>query len=616
MTPRSFMRSLAVLAALLLIYGKSTTAFAAEFLDPEQAFRLRAELVSDGRIFFHWDIAKGYKLYRDRINVSVERGDARLGAPDLPEGVRFVDPSSGEKMEIFHDQLSASVKVVRATAPFRLDIQYQGCADDGLCYPPVDKFFEVDPAKPGELALVSPAASSPAPADAEVTPSASPAVAATPVVKAGGDDISLATATLEGNNLWKISVTFLLFGLLLSFTPCVLPMVPILSSIIVGEGDASRGKSFMMSVAYCLGMALVYTLLGVAAGLAGEGLAGALQKPWVLVLFSLLLFALSLSMFDLYQLQVPASIQNHLTRSTGKLKGGRFVGVFFMGSVSALIVGPCVAAPLAGTLVYISQTKDVLAGALALFSMAMGMSVPLLMIGLSAGSLLPKVGPWMIGVKNVFGLLLIAVAIWMVTPVLQPQAVLLCWGAFALLCAVFSGVFRPMGEAVTITTKFLRTFGLVMSVIGVLELVGAASGGTNPLKPLAGLHGLSASAAVEGGKLPFRRIRTIEELEREIAASDRPVMLDFFADWCVSCKEMELETFSDPNVRERLCRMTLLQVDVSGNTDDDRLLMKRFGLFGPPGIIFFNRAGTEVEGTRIVGFVKPAPFLKTLGQLP
>ena len=612
----SLRRSLVLSGVFLLLFFRISTAVAAEFLDPEQAFKLGAELNANHTIALHWQIAKGYKLYRDRVKVGVESGDAKLQNPVLPEGIIFVDPSTNEKQVIYHDHLVVNVPITNATAPFKLNVEYQGCAEDGLCYPPMNRVFTVDPSKPGALALAdaAPAGSAVSSAPAQENPAPAPAKAAPAGKSAGGDDLSMAKATLEGGSLWKIALAFLAFGLLLSFTPCVLPMVPILSSIIVGEGEVTRSKSFLMALAYCLGMALVYTSLGVAAGLAGEGLAGALQKPWVLVTFALLLFGLSLSMFDVYQLQIPSSLQSKLNKTSGNLKGGRFVGVFFMGSISALIVGPCVAAPLAGTLVYISQTKDVLIGGLALFSMAMGMSVPLLLIGLSAGSLLPKAGAWMIGVKYVFGLMLIGVAIWMVSPVLPAQAVLVGWGAFGILCSVFAGVFSAMPDKMTIGGKFLRTFGLLLLVIGLLELVGAASGGSNALAPLSGLHASTGAASSgEEKKLAFKRIRTTEELDRELKASaGKPVMLDFYADWCVSCKEMEKFTFSDPKVQERLAGMTLLQVDVTANTEADRTLMKSFGLFGPPGMIFFDKSGQEIVECRIIGFVEATPFLKNL----
>lgn len=595
---------------------------AADFLDPEQAFVPSAELTASRSIAVHWKIVKSYKLYRDQVKVSVSGGEASLGEPVFPKGILFTDPSTGEKQVIYHDELKVEVPVKQASAPFTVSIGYQGCSEDGLCYPPISKSFKVDPSKPG--ALVEEGASDTG-ASARLQPTESeskPTVAATTekaAEKSGKDDLSLAQSTLESGSWWKIAVAFLLFGLLLSFTPCVLPMVPILSSIIVGEGETTKTKSFLMAMAYCLGMALVYTSLGVAAGLAGEGLAGALQKPWVLVMFSLLLIGLSLSMFDVYQLQIPASLQTKLSKTSGNLKGGRFAGVFFMGAISALIVGPCVAAPLAGTLVYISQTKDVFIGGLALFSMAMGMSVPLLLIGLSAGSLLPKAGAWMIGVKYVFGLMLIAVAIWMVTPVLPPQALMVAWGALGILCAVFAGVFGHQPEKLTIGGKFKKTIGLVLFIIGVMELVGAASGATNPLEPLAGLHGGSSVATANNGetaKLAFKRIRTIDDLDRELKASaGKPVMLDFYADWCVSCKELEKFTFSNGKVQQVLAGVTLLQVDVTSNTTDDKALMKRFGLFGPPGVIFFDKSGSELKENRVVGFIEAEEFMKHLEKL-
>jgi thioredoxin:protein disulfide reductase len=615
-TPRGFITTVAMLLVLLM---NSVTGMAADFLDPEKAFVPSAELTGNNSIALHWKIAKSYKLYRDQVKVSVTSGKATLGKPVFPEGILFTDSTTGEKQVIYHNSLNVTVPIKQASGPFTVSVEYQGCSEDGLCYPPMSRSFKLDPSKQdatAPAASASPEAGAPAGVQPAAAPEPAPRVTATTEKAApqgGKDDMSLAKSTLESGSLWKVSAAFLLFGLLLSFTPCVLPMVPILSSIIVGEGETTKAKSFLMAVAYCLGMALVYTSLGVAAGLAGEGLAGALQKPWVLVTFSLLLFGLSLSMFDLYQLQVPSSLQTKLNKTSGNLKGGRFVGVFFMGAISALIVGPCVAAPLAGTLVYISQTKDVVIGGIALFSMAMGMSVPLLLIGLSAGSLLPKAGAWMIGVKYVFGLMLIAVAIWMVNPVLPPQASMVAWGALGILCAIFAGVFGHQPDKMTIGGKFTRMIGLLLFIIGVMELVGAASGGTNPLEPLAGLRGASSSdsdANGESAKLTFKRIRTVDDLDRELKASaGKPVMLDFYADWCVSCKEMEKFTFSNAKVQQGLADVTLLQVDVTANSADDKALMKRFGLFGPPGMIFFDKSGSELKDNRVVGFIEAEEFM-------
>jgi len=609
-------RSVAILGLFLVLCLRVSTVFAAEFLDPEQAFRITAELNSARSVVLHWDIAKGYKLYRDQVAVSVESGKAELKAPLLPKAIMITDPSTNEKIAIYHDILHVEVPLVKADGAFTLNVVYQGCAEDGLCYPPITKLFKVDPARPGVLSLAGEEAVAD-PVDngsadtrntVDSAPAAQSAASASAKASIKDNDLSLATATLAGGSLWKIALAFLAFGLLLSFTPCVLPMVPILSSIIVGEGDVTRRRSFLMALAYCLGMALVYTSLGVAAGLAGEGLAGALQKPWVLVMFALLLVLLSLSMFDVYQLQLPVSLQSKLGKASGGLKRGRFVGVFFMGALSALIVGPCVAAPLAGTLVYISQTRDVLLGGLALFSMAMGMSVPLLLVGLSAGSLLPKAGAWMIGVKYVFGLLLIAVAIWMVSPILPASAVMLFWGAFALLCAVFLGLFDASSGKPTIANRFGKTLGLVLFVIGLLEIVGAAAGGTNVLEPLSPMQGASSASSGEEKSVGFTRIRTVAELDQALLSAKKPVMLDFYADWCVACKEMDRFTFHDPKVIEQLGNLTLLQVNVTANSEDDRALMKRFGLFGPPGMIFFDTKGNEIADSRIVGVLEARAF--------
>jgi thiol:disulfide interchange protein DsbD len=586
------------MAALVLLAGAlGRPAVAADdFLPPEQAFKLSAELRPGGTVHLAWAIAPGYHLYRDRLVFTAPE----VGQPTLPDGVRKFDSNFNKEMETYAGQLAADLPVKPdATTPFVLRVGYQGCADAGLCYPPAEVAFTVNPAAPGAL---TPAA-----------PDAVP-VAAAPA-PAPEDDSSLAQRTLQSGSAWRIGLAFLAFGLLLSFTPCVLPMVPILSSIIVGEGNVSRGKGFTLALAYSLGMALVYTALGVAAGLAGEGLAGALQKPWVLLTFGALLVVLALSMFDVYQLQLPSSLQSRLSTTSGRMSGGRFAGVFAMGALSALIVGPCVAGPLAGALLYISQTRNVWTGGWALFSMAAGMSVPLLLTGVSAGSLLPRAGAWMNHVKRVFGLLLLAVAIWMVTPVFPVTVAMLLWGAFAVLCAVFLRAFEPVAAGAGLGRYVGKTLGLVLLTAGLFELVGAASAGHDVLQPLAHLRGgpVASAAAQEGKPQRFERIRTLAELERVLASTTTPVMLDFYADWCVSCKEMERFTFSEPQVEARMKQVRLLQVDVTANDDDDRALMKKFGLFGPPGIILFKQ-GKEVPDSRVIGFMAPEQFAQHLSR--
>lgn len=603
---------LAALAALAVLGGWAGGAAAADdFLPPEQAFKIKGELRDARTLVLSWDIAPGYHLYRERLGFKAAQPEVRLGAPVLPAGIRKFDENFNKEMETYHGQLAVSVPLEQAGKPFTLTVAYQGCADAGLCYSPAEQAYQVDPDKPGALTPVAAAAEPAAPIAAATEPAAPMKAAAEPAASVPEDDVSLAQRTLRSGSLWRIGGAFLAFGLLLSFTPCVLPMVPILSSIIVGEGTVSRGRGLLLATSYCLGMALVYTALGVGAGLAGEGLAGALQKPWVLLTFGALLVGLALSMFDVYQLQLPSGLQSRLGNAGPR--GGRFIGVFVMGALSALIVGPCVAGPLAGALLYISQTGNAWIGGWALFAMACGMSVPLLLTGLSAGSLLPRAGAWMIGVKQVFGLLLIAVAIWMVGPVFTTTVTMALWGAFAILCAVFLGLGQalPAGAGPGLVTR--KALAVVFLVGGMFELTGAASSGKDVLQPLAHLRGGATAVADAGhGGPTFERVRTVDELTRTIANANAPVMLDFYADWCVACKEMERLTFSDEKVSAQMKKMRLIQVDVTANNADDRALMKKFNLFGPPGIILFDAAGREIDQGRLVGYVPPDRFIRYL----
>jgi thiol:disulfide interchange protein DsbD len=380
-------------------------------------------------------------------------------------------------------------------------------------------------------------------------------------------------------------------------------MVPILSSIIVGEGGKTkRSRGLLLSVTYSLGMAIVYTALGVAAGLVGEGLAAALQNPWVLGAFALLIVAMALSMFGFYELQVPASMQTKLANASGRQASGKLAGVFAMGAISALIVGPCVAAPLAGALVYISQTRDVLVGGAALFSMAIGMSIPLLLVGVSAGSLLPRAGAWMETVKRFFGVLMLGMALWLVSPVLPPLLQMILWAALLLGYGAYLLSRRRHWAAIAI--------GAAFGVLGALQLVGAATGGRDPLAPLAHLTGTPQRAPT------FQRVKTVAELDAVLAANaGKTAMLDFYADWCVSCKEMEKLTFIDPAVQAKLANTVLLQVDVTANDAADKAMLKRFGLFGPPGIIFFDRGGKEIADSRVIGYQNASKFLVSLQKL-
>jgi thiol:disulfide interchange protein DsbD len=411
-------------------------------------------------------------------------------------------------------------------------------------------------------------------------------------------------SALKGGRLLVIAPLFILLGLGLAFTPCVLPMVPILSSIIVGDGSAgNRSRGFVLSVSYSLGMAIVYTALGIAAGLIGQGLSAALQNPWVLGAFGILMAGMSLSMFGLFEMQVPAGMQSRLASASNRQSGGKLASVFAMGAISALIVGPCVAAPLAGALVYISQTRDVVIGGSALFSMALGMSIPLLLVGVSAGALLPRAGVWMQAVKRFFGVLMLAMALWLVAPVLPGKVQMTAWATLGVGYAFFlltheRGKWLPKAVAV------------LFAILGIVQIAGLATGSTDPL------HAIEKLSGRADRHLQFTRVKTVAELDAVLAQTGgKTVLLDFYADWCVSCKEMEKLTFVDPAVQQKLANTILLQVDVTANNADDKAMLQRFTLFGPPGIIMFDAAGREIPDSRVIGFQNTGKFLTSLQKL-
>jgi thiol:disulfide interchange protein DsbD len=598
---------LQLFAAVLLFAGLRLAHAEEDFLDPEVAFKLAARAVDERTVEVSYTVAPGYYLYREQFKFAAN--GATLGEVVLPVGKTKFDETFQKNVETYRDVVRIAISVTQAGAKFQLLATNQGCADKGLCYPPQQRAIEVRLAGFGgdgsarvmtaneTLAAVSGGALN------------VPAGASAPPTTYAADDAGIDGA-LRSGKLWTVVGVFLVAGLLLSLTPCVLPMLPILSSIIVGQGaPVSRGRGFALALSYSLGMALVYTALGVAAGLAGEGLAAALQKPWVLALFAAGLVALSLSMFGVYELQLPSIFTSRLSSASQRLPGGRFAGVFAMGGVSALIVSPCIAAPLAGALVYISQTRDVVLGGTALFALAVGMSVPLLLMGASAGALLPRAGGWMDEVKRFFGVLLLGVALWTVQSVLPASLALALWGALAIGAAVMFGSSQHGQRTGWTMSIWRRVVATVLAVCGLMQLVGAASGGTNPLQPLAHLRG-GASAATHGPV--FTTVRSVAELDRALRTAGRPVMLDFYADWCVSCKEMERFTFVDPLVQKKMAGALLLKADVTANNDDDRALLKRFNLFGPPGTIFFDASGREIPAARIAGFQDSARFLQTL----
>ncbi|MCG2575769.1 protein-disulfide reductase DsbD [Dechloromonas sp. XY25] len=576
------MRILLFLFSLLV-----SLAHADEFLDPAVAFKPSVRALDGQTLEVSYEIAKGYYLYRDKFRFAVDGDAVALGTASYPKGKEKNDDNFG-KVEVYYKSVAIRLPVERnASGPLALNLKVtaQGCADAGVCYPPQ--------MQPVSVTLPDPA----------TTPSASAA--------GEGDESGMIAATLKNAGFWAILAFFFVAGLGLSLTPCVFPMIPILSGIIAGQGHkASHARGFALALAYVLGMAVTYAAAGVAAGLTGTLVSSALQNSWVLGSFALVFVVLSFSMFGFYELQLPIALQSKLSEESGHLQGGRGIGVFLMGALSALIVGPCVAAPLAGALLYIGQTGDAVLGGTALFVMALGMGAPLIAVGVAGGSLLPKTGPWMEGVKKAFGVLLLATAVWLVSPVVPPVAAMLAWALLLIVPAIYLHALDPLPPHAKGWQRFWKGIGIVMLLTGAALLIGALSGSRDPLQPLAGLRG--TAAAPEAQRLPFERVASVAELEAKVAAAGKPVMLDFYADWCVSCKEMEKFTFADRGIQARLAAYTLLQADVTANSADDKALLARFGLFGPPGIIFFDPKGQEIKSVRVVGFQDAAQFAKTL----
>ena len=597
-----FFSALFVLACLF--FTGAARAADDDFLDPSLAFRFSATMADAQTIAVTFNIADGYYMYRERFKFSAT--NAQLGAPQIPAGIVKFDETFNKNVETYHGSVTIRIPV-QAAGAFTLTAGGQGCADKGLCYSPQEYRAKLlasggmsTPASGAQPTSLIARLQGPPPAidTPPATVAAAPVTATPPRSELSG----IAVVLGEGK-LLAIVPAFVLLGLGLAFTPCVLPMVPILSSIIVGEGATHRWRGLVLSIAYSLGMAIVYTLLGVAAGLAGEGLAAALQNPWVLGAFGVVIAAMSLSMFGVYDLQLPASLQTRLAGASGRQSSGKLAGVFAMGAISALIVGPCVAAPLAGALVYISQTRDVVIGGAALFSMAVGMSIPLLLVGVSAGSLLPRAGAWMDAVKRFFGVLMLGMALWLTAPVLPPALQMVLWAALLLGYGMF--LMRHTRHWAAMTA------GAVFAILGAMQVVGVASGGRDALAPLAHLGGGAAHT-----RLAFTRIKTVAQLDAALAQTGgKTAMLDFYADWCVSCKEMEKLTFIDPAVQASLANSVLLQVDVTANDPDDKAMLKRFGLFGPPGIILFDKTGREIADSRVIGYQDARKFNASLSRL-
>ena len=565
----------------------------ADLLPAEQAFRFFAVVNDTGALKVTWEIAPGYYLYREKIRLELSSiAGSRLGDYTIPRGTAIHDEAFGQ-VEIFHEQLSFELPLLRSQATAQtvtLLANFQGCADRGVCYPPMSQKIDLElPAAPINDAVIT--------------------------TKLSEQDQIV--SSLKQDSLAMTLLSFFGFGLLLSLTPCIFPMIPILSGIIVGHGNhITTSRAFLLSLCYVIASALTYTVFGILAALFGGNLQATFQQPWIIGLFSGIFVLLSLSMFGFYELEIPNSLKTKLHNSSVRHRDGSLWGVAIMGALSSLIVGPCVAAPLAGALIYIGQTGNAVLGGSALFAMGMGMGMPLLLLGASAGKILPKAGSWLYATKAVFGVIMLAVAVWMMSRILPATIIMLLWAMLLILPAIYLKAIDPLPEQCSGWQKLWKGLGLMMLAYGLLLLIGFSMGNNNPLKPLQGMGVNNVQAAEQG--LNFKRVASLAALETEIQqanARHQIVMLDFYADWCISCKEMEAYTFTDAKVKQALAGVVLLQADVTNNNADDQALLAKFNLIGPPAILFFGADGKESPQHRVIGFQDAETFTQTVQQV-
>jgi len=578
-----------------------------DFLEPDVAFRAEVSAASPGELLIRWDIAEGYYLYRDKLAVVLLESDGvSAGQPAIPEGEIKHDEYFGD-VQVFHNEVEARLPLLRADGEAReitLQLGYQGCAEAGICYPPIKKRVSL------QLAAY--------------TPEQAPALASSagPALQPGGlpRQDSIVRVLHESNLLWVV-LFFFGAGLLLAFTACMYPMIPILSSVIVGQGKAvTAGSAFMLSLVYVEAVALTYAVIGLVSAQVGAGVQAFFQNPWILSGFALIFVALALSMFGFFHLQLPASLQARLSETSHRMKSGTYIGVAVMGVLSALIVGPCAGPVLIGALIYTSQSGDYLTGALAMFALGNGLGAPLLVICTSGGKLLPKAGMWMNTVKAVFGVILLGVAILMLERILPGPVTLVLWALLLIIPAVYMHALDALPAGAPGWQRFWKGLGVAMLVYGCILLLGATLGARDPLNPLRNLSAVATLPGTTGHAsqhLQFERIKSVEDFERAVQASSargKPVMLDFYADWCTYCIKMEDYTFSDVTVQETLAGVTLLQADVTANDAQDLALLNHFSLFAPPAILFFDTAGDELDGSRLVGFMDAGDFHQHLKQ--
>lgn len=564
---------------LLITLNQASADMSAMPLKADEAFQLSTQLIDKKTIAAHFKIAPGHLLYQEAFNFSVkEPNKVTLGKPTLPPSITKHDDIMGEQ-HVYKNDVKILVPILKTNSNhIELQVSYQGCSEAGFCYPPVSK---------------------------QITLDLTQAPVQTNAVTSGAADRLLAS-----NNLWLILTSFLGFGLLLSFTPCVFPMIPILSGIIAGsQKPLTTQKAFGFSLAYVLSMAVTYAAAGMLAGIAGSHLQATLQNPWVIATFSAIFVLLAMSMFGLYELRLPSALQQYFSGLSDRRTGGGYVSAAIMGCLSTLIVSPCVTAPLAGALGFISKTGDPWLGGSALLAMGLGMGIPLLIVGTSLGRLLPRAGGWMDAVKTIFGFLMLGIAIWMLERVIPGPISLILWAVLLSACAVYLGAFKT--ATASLRSKLQKGFGIALFCYGIVLAVGAVQGNSNPLQPLANLPSQHTHAQPQG----FKTVKTSAELNQVLAEArqqNKVALIDFYADWCTSCKKIDRTVFANPDVQKNLQPLALLRIDVTSNDAASKQLLEELRVIAPPTLLFLTPDGAEIHGSRIVGETKAEDFLQHL----
>jgi len=567
---------------VFLLIFTTISIFAQSFLMPDEAFKPDVK-IKNNQIIAQIKLGKDIYLYKNRLKLYLKNN------PDIVKNIQYPKSIKHNSDEIYNKDVTlvADLKDTTKIKEINVVLEYQGCSEAGLCYEPFKKEFK--------LSL------------------ASKKISLTPIKKELSQTDIIAQK-LQSGNIALILITFFGFGLLLSLTPCIFPMIPILSSIIVSQhGKMNAKRGFILSLIYVLSMSVAYTTAGVLAGLFGSNIQAFMQNPYILSAFSAIFVILAISMFGFFEISLPASIQSRLTNHSDKAsnKGG-LIGVAIMGFLSALIVGPCVAPPLAGALIYIGQSGDAILGGLALFVMSLGMGMPLLIIGTSAGKFMPKPGVWMNNISKAFGVIMLMIAIYMLNSFINETLYMLLWAILFIVTSVYMNSFESVKSG---WAMFIKGFGIVFFLIGVSLLIGALSGATNPIRPFEKFT-TSKIEIKHNTETTHHIVTNISELDSLLKKyHGKKIMLDFYANWCTSCKELEHITFKDNDVKDILKDFVIIKADITKNGDKQRELSKKYGVFGPPVILFFNENGTLLESKRVVGYKDPTEFLKILKTL-